>query len=50
MSRPLPTEQRLLEATLVCLARHGIAKTTLDDVFVELVGESLPPSEESGNG
>ena len=35
MSRPLPTEQRLLEATLVCLARHGIAKTTLDDVARE---------------
>jgi AcrR family transcriptional regulator len=29
------TEQRLLEATLVCLARHGIAKTTLDDVARE---------------
>jgi ABC-2 type transport system ATP-binding protein len=27
-----------------------IRKTTLDDVFVELVGEALPPSEESGNG
>ncbi|MEY3360344.1 MAG: hypothetical protein RL531_63, partial [Actinomycetota bacterium] len=26
------TEQRLLDATLACLARHGIAKTTLDDV------------------
>ena len=35
MSRSLPTEQRLLEATLVCLARHGIAKTTLDDVARE---------------
>ena len=29
------TEQRLLDATLVCLARHGIAKTTLDDVARE---------------
>ena len=29
------TEQRLLEATLACLARHGIAKTTLDDVARE---------------
>ncbi|MFM7617812.1 MAG: TetR/AcrR family transcriptional regulator [Actinomycetes bacterium] len=29
------TEQRLLDATLACLARHGIAKTTLDDVARE---------------
>ena len=27
-----------------------LRRTTLDDVFVELVGEALPPSEESGNG
>ena len=28
------TDGRLLDATLVCLARHGIAKTTLDDVEI----------------
>ena len=44
MSRPLPTEQRLLEATLVCLARHGIAKTTLDDVAREAAIHRLPAS------
>ena len=27
-----------------------LRKTTLDDVFVELVGEAMPSSEESGNG
>jgi ABC-2 type transport system ATP-binding protein len=27
-----------------------LRKTTLDDVFVELVGEAMPASEESGNG
>jgi hypothetical protein len=27
-----------------------LRKTTLEDVFVELVGEAMPPSEESGNG
>jgi ABC-2 type transport system ATP-binding protein len=31
--------------------RHvALRRTTLDDVFVELVGEAAPPSEESGNG
>jgi hypothetical protein len=28
----------------------ALRRTTLDDVFVELVGEAAPPSEESGNG
>ncbi|MFO0962728.1 MAG: ATP-binding cassette domain-containing protein [Phycisphaerales bacterium] len=32
-------------------SRHiALRQTTLDDVFVELVGEAVPSSEESGNG
>ena len=27
-----PQEARLIDATLICLARWGVAKTTLDDV------------------
>ncbi|MGZ8751666.1 MAG: TetR/AcrR family transcriptional regulator [Acidimicrobiia bacterium] len=30
-----PPEDRILDATLVCLARYGVAKTTLDDVARE---------------
>jgi hypothetical protein len=32
------------------LMHVALRRTTLDDVFVELVGEAAPPSEESGNG
>lgn len=31
-SRPSPHRVRIIDATLVCLARHGTAKTTVDDV------------------
>ena len=29
------TQQRLLDSTLICLSRHGVAKTTVDDVARE---------------
>ena len=29
---PLTVEQRAIEATLACIARHGLSKTTIDDV------------------
>jgi ABC-2 type transport system ATP-binding protein len=44
--------QEVMAAALGAMrVRHvSLRRTTLDDVFVELVGEHLPPSEESGNG
>jgi AcrR family transcriptional regulator len=35
MLEPEPLEERIIEATLRCVARWGIAKTTLDDVARE---------------
>src|SRR2546423_6239428 len=32
---PVPLEDRIIDATLRCVARWGIAKTTLDDVARE---------------
>jgi AcrR family transcriptional regulator len=34
-SRTDDVEARILDATLVCLGRHGVAKTTLDDIARE---------------
>jgi len=35
MASVISTQQRLLDSTLVCLSRHGVAKTTVDDVARE---------------
>jgi ABC-type uncharacterized transport system ATPase subunit len=44
--------QAVMAAAIAAMPMRAVElrRTTLDDVFVELVGEALPPSEESGNG
>ena len=44
--------QAVMAAAVAAMPMRHVAlrRTTLDDVFVELVGEAAPPSEESGNG
>jgi ABC-2 type transport system ATP-binding protein len=44
--------QAVMRAAMDAMPMRAVElrRTTLDDVFVELVGEALPPSEESGNG
>jgi ABC-2 type transport system ATP-binding protein len=44
--------QAVMRAAIDALPVRAVElrRVTLDDVFVELVGEALPPSEESGNG
>lgn len=44
--------QQVMRAAMEAMPMRSVElrRTSLDDVFVELVGEAAPPSEESGNG
>ena len=44
--------QRVMRGAMDAMPMRSVElrRTSLDDVFVELVGEAVPPSEESGNG
>jgi ABC-2 type transport system ATP-binding protein len=44
--------QQVMAAAMAAMPMRAVElrRTTLDDVFVELVGEAVPSSEESGNG
>ena len=51
VARDVDPQQVMREAMASMPMRSvELRRTSLDDVFVELVGEVLPPSEESGNG
>ncbi len=51
VSRDADPQAVMREATATLPVRSvELRRTTLDDVFVELVGEAMPSSEESGNG
>ena len=51
VSRDADPQAVMREATAAIPVRSvELRRTTLDDVFVELVGEAMPSSEESGNG